>query len=181
MSKSNTFSVIAMHCIHTSYQSLCFFYQSGDRRNKDNNMNNIRRNPKDRSATTNEEIVYEYFRRIKKKDINGVLELFANDAIIHEPFSNIEGGLKGKSAIKPFFDVVLMANDGLQYKIEFVKTRDDSKNKNKEDNNQVTTLVTFERGETVQGRYTFGLRSEQEQYFCRGKLKIQTLHIEFIK
>ncbi len=60
-------------------------------------MNNIKCNPKHRPATTNEEIVYEYFRRIKKKDIDGVLDLFANDAIIYEPFSNIEGGLKGKS------------------------------------------------------------------------------------
>jgi ketosteroid isomerase-like protein len=144
-------------------------------------MNNIKCNPKNRSATTNEKIVYEYFRRIKKKDIDGVLDLFANDAIIYEPFSNIEGGLKGKSAIKPFFDVVLMANDGLQHKIESVKAQDDSNNKNKEDNNQVTTLVTFERGGTVQGRYTFVLRSEQEQYSYRGKLMIQTLHIEFIK
>jgi ketosteroid isomerase-like protein len=148
-------------------------------------MNNGKRNPKRRSATANEEIVYEYFRQIKNKDINGVLDLFADDAIIYEPFSNIQGGLRGKSAIRPFFDVVLMANDGLQHKIEFVKVQNDSNNGSKEDNNQVTALVTFERGGTVQGRYTFvllGSKQEQEHYRYRDReKKIQTLHIEFIK
>jgi ketosteroid isomerase-like protein len=126
--------------------------------NKHNYMNNIKRNPKHRSATANEKIVYEYFSRIKNKDTNGMLNLFADDAIIYEPFSNVEGGLRGKSAIKPFFDVVLMVNDDLQHKIEFVKAQNASNDK--KDNNQVTALVTFERGGTVQGQYTFVLRSE---------------------
>jgi ketosteroid isomerase-like protein len=146
------------------------------KRNKHNYMNNIKRNPKHRSATANEKIVYEYFRRINNKDLNGMLNLFADDAIIYEPFSNV-GGLRGKSAIKPFFDVVLMANDGLQHMIEFVKSQNASN-----DNNQVIALVTFERGRTVQGQYTFVLRSEQEeQYRYRREKRIQTLHIEFIK
>lgn len=133
-----------------------------------------------RSASANENIVYEYFRRIKNKDIDGVLNLFADDAIIYEPFSNIEGGLRGKSAIKPFLDVALMANDGLQHKIEFVKGQNNSIN-NKEDNH-IIALVTFERGERMRGRYTFVLRSKQEQYRDRDRdNRIQTLHIEFIK
>ncbi len=152
-------------------------------------MNNMKDNRKNRSATTNEEIVYEYFRLIKNKDINRLLDLFADDAIIYEPFSNIEGGLQGKSTIKPFFDVALMANDGLQHNIEFVKGQDgsDSNNNKEDDNNQITALVTFERGRTVQGRYTFKLKSEEEeeeQYCYRSRnraRKIQTLHIEFVK
>ncbi len=148
-------------------------------------MNSMKHNLGHRFATVNESIVYEYFRQIKNKDINGMLNLFSDDAIIYEPFSNIEGGLQGKSAIKPFFDVVLMANDGLQHKIEFVKGQDGSNNENKEDNNQVTALVTFEKGGKVQGQFTFELRSEEEEQYSyrdddRAK-KIQTLHIEFIK
>jgi hypothetical protein len=148
-------------------------------------MNSIKRNLEHTYATVNKSIVYEYFRLIKNKDIDGILNLFDENAIIYEPFSNIEGGLQGKSAIKPFFDIVLMANDGLQYKIEFVKAQDGSNNENKEDSDQVTTLVTFEKGGTVQGQFTFKLRSEEEEQYRswggdRAK-KIQTLHIEFIR
>jgi ketosteroid isomerase-like protein len=133
-----------------------------------------------RSANANENIVYEYFRRIKNKDVHGVLNLFADDAIIYEPFSNIEGGLRGKRAIKPFLDVASMANDGLQLKIEFVKGQNSSINN--KGVNQIIALVTFERGERMRGRYTFVLRSEQEQYRDRDRdNRIQTLHIEFIK
>jgi hypothetical protein len=149
-------------------------------------MNSIKRNLEHTYATVNKSIVYEYFRLIKNKDIDGILNLFNESAIIYEPFSNVEGGLQGKSAIRPFFDVVMMANDGLQYKIQFVKAQDGSNNENKEDSNHVTALVTFERGGTVQGRFTFKLRSEEEeeQYHYMGgdrAKKIQTLHIEFIK
>jgi hypothetical protein len=148
-------------------------------------MNSIKRNLEHTYATVNKSIVYEHFRLIKNKDIDGILNLFDENAIIYEPFSNIEGGLQGKSAIKPFFDIVLMANDGLQYKIEFVKAQDGSNNENKEDSDQVTTLVTFEKGGTVQGQFTFKLRSEEEEQYRswggdRAK-KIQTLHIEFIR
>jgi hypothetical protein len=51
----------------------------------------------------------------------------------------------------------------------------------------ITAIVTFERGETVQGRFTFGLlgsKQGQEHYQYRDRereRKIQTLHIEFIK
>lgn len=137
-------------------------------------------------AFSDREIIYEYFRLVKNKDINRLLDLFADDGIVYEPFSNIQGGLRGKSAIKPFLEIVLMANDGLQHKIEFVNLQN-AGNDNKEDNsNQITTLVTFARGGTVHGQFTFKLRSEEEekQYSYRDgnrAKKIQTLHIEFIK
>lgn len=151
-------------------------------------MNSIKRNLGHLYTTVNKSIVYEYFRLIENKDIDGVLNLFSNDAIIYEPFSNIKGGLQGKSAIRPFFDVVLMANDGLQHTIEFVKAQDGS-NISKEDNSsQIIALVTFKRGGTVQGQFTFKFRSEEEEeeeepyrYRDRDRAKkIQTLYIEFI-
>jgi ketosteroid isomerase-like protein len=136
--------------------------------NRHKNLNHV-------STVDKERIVYEYFRLIKKKDISALLNLFADDAVVYEPFSNIYGGLKGKDSIKHFLNVVIMANDGMRHEIELVKASD-----NKED--KAVALVTFERGEKVQARYTFELASKHEQYdyIDEGK-KIRTLHIEFIK
>lgn len=138
------------------------------------NMNN---HPKHSSTVDNESLVYEYFRLIKNKDIDGVLNLFANDAIIYEPFSNMDEGLKGKGSIRPFLDVVIMATEGMKDEIEFEKAQD----ANNEDQT-VAALVTFERGGKTQALYTFELISRQEQYdYTDGGKKIQTLRIEFIK
>jgi ketosteroid isomerase-like protein len=41
---------------------------------------------------TDEEIVHEYFRLIKTKDMYGLLDLFTDDAVIYEPFSKSEDG-----------------------------------------------------------------------------------------
>jgi hypothetical protein len=146
-------------------------------------MNNTTRNNSHPSRADNESIVYEYFRLIKNKRINAVLDLFADDAIIYEPFSNINGGLKGKGSIKSFLEVVMTASDGLRHEIEFVNVHSTTNMKdNDKEENQAIVLVTFERGEKVQARYTFELTSVQEHddYRDRGK-KIQILHIEFIK
>jgi ketosteroid isomerase-like protein len=141
------------------------------------NRNNY---PKHPSRVGNESIVYEYFRLIKNKDIDGVLNLFANDAIIYEPFSNIDEGLKGKGSIRPFLDVVIMATDGMKDEIEFEYEK--AQGANKEEDETVAALVTFERGGKTQARYRFELISRQEQYdYTDGGKKIQTLRIEFIK
>ncbi len=133
--------------------------------------------PKHHSRAGNESIVYEYFRLIKSRDINGVLNLFADDAIIYEPFSNIDGGLRGKDSIRPFLDVVMTATDDMRHEIEFEKAHDTNK-----EVQAVAALVTFERGGKTQARYIFELTSRQEQYdYTDGGKKIQILHIEFIK
>ena len=127
------------------------------------------------SKVDKERIVYEYFRLITKKDVNALSNLFADDAIVYEPFSNIDGGLKGGDSIKHFLSVVLMANDGMRHEIEFVKASD-----NKEEDKTVA-LVTFEKGEKVQARYVFELTSKHEQYgYTDEGKKIRTLHIEFM-
>ncbi len=139
------------------------------------NRNNFRKHP---SRVGNESIVYQYFKLIKNKDINGVLHLFADDAIIYEPFSNIDGGLKGKGSIRPFLDVVIMVTEGVKDEIEFEKARD----ANRQEEQTIAALVTFERGGKTQARYTFELISRQEQYdYTDVGKKIQTLRIEFIK
>jgi hypothetical protein len=78
----------------------------------------------------NHQIVSDYFRLIAEKDMHGLLNLFTDDCIVYEPFSRrlpshsnngIEKScLKGKSEIESFFNIVMMASDGLQYEIEFI-------------------------------------------------------------
>ena len=128
---------------------------------------------------TDEDIVHEYFRLIKTKDMYRLLDLFADDAVIYEPFSKSEdgkGGLQGKSAIEPFLNVAMMANAGLREEIEIEKS------KLRRDNgiNQVTAYVTFERGGKVKARFTFELSSE-ENYNSQKQKKIQSLRIQFVK
>ena len=41
---------------------------------------------------TDEDIVHEYFRLIKAKDMYRLLDLFTDDAVIYEPFSRLEDG-----------------------------------------------------------------------------------------
>lgn len=129
------------------------------------------------SILINENTVYEYFKLIKDKDINRLLDLFTDDAIVFEPFSNIHGGLKGKKTIKPFLEVVVMANDGLQHEIEFEQQQQGST----DNKDQVEALVTFERGRRVRARFTFELVPAREGYDSLNLKKIQSLQIQFIK
>jgi ketosteroid isomerase-like protein len=138
--------------------------------------NNRRRRVK---PLADEDMVHEYFRLIKAKDMYRLLDLFADDAVIDEPFSKSEdgkGGLQGKSAIEPFLKVAMMANAGLREEIEFEKStlrRDNGINK-------VTAYVTFERGEKVKARFTFELSSE-ENYNSQKQKKIRSLHFQFVE
>jgi ketosteroid isomerase-like protein len=95
---------------------------------------------------TNEQLVNHYFYLISRKDVQGLLELFADDAAVYEPFSNVKEGLRGKSAIEHLLKVAVMANAGMRKTIEFI-------NKSSEDS--ITALVTFERGDTIKGKFTF--------------------------
>lgn len=146
------------------------------------------------SMLENKSIVYQYFRLIKQRDINGLLSLFADDAVLCEPFSNISAGLQGKSAIKPFLEIALMANSGLTHSIAIEKppTRNNNNDKaNKErhykddDNttNKITALVTFQRGDSLRARFTFEIVPILTEYSAgihSSRKKIQRLNIQFI-
>ena len=128
---------------------------------------------------TDEDIVHEYFRLIKTKDAYRLLDLFADDALIDEPFSKPEagkGGLQGKSAIEPFLNVAIMVNAGLREEIEIEK----SKPRNDNGIKKVIAYVTFERGGKVKARFTFELTSE-ENYNSQKQKKIQSLRIQFVE
>ena len=116
---------------------------------------------------TDEQIVHQYFRLIGEKNISGALELFAEDAIVFEPFSNLSG-LQGKYAISHFLKVAAMANSGMRRTIRLVESSLDS----------ITAIVTFERGDSVKGRFTFNFITSNDVLSLARK--IQTLRIQFI-
>ena len=125
---------------------------------------NYQQNEKD-----NEIIVKEYFRRIKSRDVEGILELFSDDAVIHEPFSRARR-LFGKTEIKPFLKSVIMANEGLQYEINI------ERQKNNHTNNFVA-LVIFRKGHEINSRFTFSFDNSGKSNIYG---KIKSLLIEFI-
>lgn len=114
-------------------------------------------------------VVKEYFNRIKSKDIEGLLELFSDDAVIHEPFSRARR-LFGKTEIKPFLKSVIMANEGLQYEINI------ERQKNNHTNNFVA-LVIFRKGHEINSRFTFSFDNSGKSTIYG---KIKSLLIEFI-
>lgn len=117
---------------------------------------------------TNEQMVYQYFNLISQKDVKGLLDLFIDDAIVYEPFSNLSQGLQGKSAIENFMKVVVMANAGLRREsIEFVEKTE----------NSITAMVMFERGGRVEGKMMFNFVIDP----VAGEKKIKMLRIEFPK
>ena len=125
---------------------------------------NYQQNEKD-----NEIIVKEYFRRIKSRDVEGILELFSDDAVIHEPFSRARR-LFGKTEIKPFLKSVIMANEGLRYEINI------ERQKNNHTNNFVA-LVIFRKGHEINSRFTFSFDNSGKSTLYG---KIKSLLIEFI-
>jgi hypothetical protein len=147
----------------------------------------------------NEDIVFEYFKLIKNKDIESLMELFAPDAIVYEPFSKTTGGLKGKRAIESFLRIAIMANDTLQHQIVLEKeanlnelksgyedSNGNSGNNNNNNINLITALVKFEKGDSVRARFTFELapdNSGNDDGATSGKKynRIKTLHIQFLK
>lgn len=117
--------------------------------------------------TTNKDLVLEYFDRISKRDLDGLLDLFVDDATLYEPFSS-ETGLHGLSEIESFIRVAFMANAGLQREITFAPSK-------KAD--EIVANVTFKRGDTLRGRFTF--KTQDVEARTGMSKKIKTLKIEF--
>lgn len=101
---------------------------------------------------TNKELISQYFRHLKDKDIDGLKNLFWSDAIIYEPFSKMDQGLRGWSQIEPFLKVAIMANDSLSSKITVEepgpirdKNLKDKQNNNADENNDIVEAMRKER------------------------------------
>ena len=127
----------------------------------------MRAKSKESRPLTGEEIVARYFRYMDNKDLDGMLDLFDYDAIVYEPFSKV-GELHGRSAIEPFLKVAMMANSELRHTVKIEKTMWTN-------NNEITALVTFEKGEKVKGRFMFEFTEDD-----LGEKRIKSLHIEFL-
>lgn len=119
-----------------------------------------------KTLSSSEGLVFQFFKCIEKKEMEGLLNLFDNDAIVYEPFSRVEG-LHGISAIEPFLRVAMMANSNMRRKIELERHSSDA--------SRVTALVTFERGDRARGRFTFEFDPKDP-----ARQKIKSLHIEFL-
>jgi hypothetical protein len=130
----------------------------------------LRAKSKESRPLTGEEIVARYFRYIDSKDLDGILDLFDYDAVVYEPFSKVGGGLHGRSATEPFLKVAMMANSELRRTVKIEKTKKANNN-----NNRITALITFEKGEKVKGRFTFEFIEDDS-----GEKRIKSLHIEFL-
>lgn len=140
----------------------------------------------------NKEIVAEYFRLIQSKDVEGLKDLFWSDAIVFEPFSKLEKGLRGWSQIEPFMKVAIMANESLSYRIaleEFedkdkknnnIKNIQDSKGNNNTNNEVVKSLVTFQKDDIVKAKFRFELSKSVNSTSNSDQKKIKSLRIEFI-
>ena len=132
---------------------------------------------------TNKEIVSRYFTLLQNNDIDGLKNLFWSDAVVYEPFSKSEQGLKGWSQIEPFLKVSIMANESLSIKILF----DESSNKRDRDqdresrNDIVEALVTFQKDDIIAARFKFELAKRDNTIDNSEQMKIKTLHIQFIK
>jgi ketosteroid isomerase-like protein len=126
---------------------------------------------KEKTVVTEEDIISEYFKLVANRDVDALLNLFADDAVVYEPFSKSDYGLRGKSAIEPFLKVVLMANDKLKHTIVTGKRQENR------ESNQITALVTFEKGDKLEGKFTFKFDREHGPDL-EGRIK--TLHIEFM-
>ena len=128
----------------------------------------MRAKSKESRPLTGEEIVARYFRYMDNKDLDGMLDLFDYEAVVYEPFSKVEE-LHGRSAIEPFFKVAMMANNELRRTIKIEKA------KKADNNNEITALTTFEKGDKVKGRLTFEFIEDDS-----GEKRIKSSHIEFL-
>ena len=89
--------------------------------------------------------IHSYFRAIKEKDIDKLVDMFEDDAVIQEPFSK-EAQLRDKRNFKSFFQIVCMANEELEHDLFFEDATDD---------NGTSVLCTFQKGQTVCARFSF--------------------------
>jgi ketosteroid isomerase-like protein len=122
---------------------------------------------KDRKLLNNEDLVYEYFSLIMRKDIRHLLHLFTEDAAIDEPFSKRDDrGLRVKTVI-----MTMRIYDFLRYRgeqcIECYYNKND-------------VMCTFRRGQEIIIRFTFkfGYDSKDKSHFNG---RINSLYIELTR
>jgi hypothetical protein len=114
-----------------------------------------------------EHLVHEYFRRVSMGDVEGLLKLFSEDAVIDEPFST--SSVIGKSQIETFLSTVVMANRDMHIELRI--------DKNLDAKNQIVVMVSFHKTGTLFGKFTFTL---DDRRVSKLEGRIKALKIEFL-
>ena len=117
--------------------------------------------------TTEKELAEEYLRAVPVST-SKALALFTYDAVLYEPFSNSQGGLRGKEDIGDFLKIAHMANQGLQKEITFQI----------QGKNKIDAIVQFRRGDSVKGKFQFIM--EDVNNGTNFQKKIKELRIQFL-
>ena len=120
----------------------------------------------ERPHEINEQLVIEYFRNISSQNIDLLLSLFSDDAVISQPFS--KSVVVGKSQIESFLKTVVMANSGMQRQLRIERTPND--------NTRLIVFVTFLKSEILKGKFTFKFNTKKSEK----KGRIKSLKIEFV-
>jgi hypothetical protein len=117
--------------------------------------------------TANQKLVFECFELASQNKVEELLELFANDVTIYEPFSKKEEGLHGKPAIRSFLNMMTLASDdSLRYDISIEEDKSD----------KVVALVIFEKGDKIEARFSFEMTAADKE---KDK-KIKVVRVEFL-
>jgi ketosteroid isomerase-like protein len=119
--------------------------------------------------TANQKLVFECFELASQNKVEELLELFADDVTIYEPFSKKEEeeGLHGKPAIRSFLNMMTLASDdSLRYDISIEEDKSD----------KVVALVIFEKGDKIEARFSFEMSPADKE---KDK-KIKVVRVEFL-
>ena len=117
--------------------------------------------------TANQKLVFECFKLASQNKVEELLELFADDVTIYEPFSKKEEGLHGKPAIRSFLNMMTLASDdSLRYDISIEEDKSD----------KVVALVIFEKGDKIEARFSFEMSAADKE---KDK-KIKVVRVEFL-
>ena len=117
------------------------------------------------------QLIIKYFSLIQDKDVNNLLELFTDDAIVYEPFSKMLQGLHGKTQIESFFRIMILSCDNVNWEISI-----EYMNINSTKNEVISVLVIFVKEGKLKARFIFEITSKNKD-----KKKIKTLDIRFIE
>ena len=144
-------------------------------------MHNKKKDP------SNKAIVEQYFNRLQNKDIEGLKDLFWSDAILHEPFSKLEQGLRGWTQIEPFLKVAMMASESLSCEVAFERSgkilNNDLPNPKVNNINNydiVETFVTFQKDNIIKAKFRFELNNHANIMDNIDRKKIKALNIQFM-
>ena len=117
--------------------------------------------------SVNQKLVFECFELASQNKVEELLELFADDVTIYEPFSKKEEGLHGKPAVRSFLNMMTLASDdSLRYDISIEEDKND----------KVVALVVFEKGDKIEARFSFEMTAGRKE---KDK-KIKVVKVEFL-